>query len=201
MTSFPSSSGAPSGVLILVVGPSGAGKDALMTAARVAFAADPGLAFARRVVTRSAMAGAEDHDSLTEAAFAAAEAAGAFALAWRAHGLAYGIPIDVVRRVADGVDVVANASRGAVAAAEALGVDVAVIHVTAPVAVLAERIARRGRESAADIAARLARDAPVRTTAARLIEVRNDGPLAAGEAAFVAAIRSARRAGRRSGAR
>ena len=59
------------GVLVLVVGPSGAGKDTLMDAARAGLAADPRYRFARRLITRPAMAGAEDHDSCDEAGFRA----------------------------------------------------------------------------------------------------------------------------------
>ena len=42
------------GKLVLVVGPSGAGKDTLLGLARAACADDPSIVFARRVVTREA---------------------------------------------------------------------------------------------------------------------------------------------------
>lgn len=164
-----------------------------MAAARAAHRGDPDMIFARRVVTRPALAGAEDHDTLEPAAFAAAEAAGAFALVWRAHGLAYGIPGAIRDALAAGRTVLVNVSRRVVAEAEDLGAPVAVLNVTAAPEILAERIARRGRESAAEIAARLKREAPIAARTARVIEVRNDGTLAAGEAAFLAALDAARR--------
>ena len=49
-------------------------------------ALDDRIRFARRTVTREALVASEDHDSLDEAGFAGAEAAGAFSLVWAAHG-------------------------------------------------------------------------------------------------------------------
>lgn len=99
------------GALVLVVGPSGAGKDTLMGAAKAALADDPNFVFARRVITRDAMAELEDHDSIDPAGFEAAKAAGAFALSWEAHGLCYGVPIEIDDDIAAGRTLVMNGSR------------------------------------------------------------------------------------------
>lgn len=144
------------GRLVLVVGPSGAGKDTLINLARECLAGDENVLFVRRVVTRAA-GGVEDHDCLSPEAFEAAEAAGAFALSWRAHGLGYGIPASAADAVAAGRCVVCNASRGIVAEARARFPRVEVVQVSAPAEVLAERLAARGRESAEDVAARVRR--------------------------------------------
>ncbi len=167
---------------MLVAGPSGAGKDALMNGAREHFARseDPGVVFARRVITREALPEAEDHDSLTLNAFERMEAAGGFALSWRAHGLAYGVPASIRDDLAKGCTVVVNISRSAIAAAEAMGYPAVVLHVTARPEILAARIARRGRESAEDIAGRLAREPTVSARTARIIEVRNETAIEAG---------------------
>jgi phosphonate metabolism protein PhnN/1,5-bisphosphokinase (PRPP-forming) len=93
---------------------------------------------------------------VTEAEFAARD----FALHWQAHGLRYGIPGDIADDVASGVVVIANVSRAVIAEA-ATRFPVWVIAVSAPPHILAERLAARGRETAADIAARLARTVPV----------------------------------------
>ncbi|MDE2005599.1 MAG: phosphonate metabolism protein/1,5-bisphosphokinase (PRPP-forming) PhnN [Rhodospirillales bacterium] len=177
-------------MLVLVAGPSGAGKDTLIAAAREALAVDPRFRFVRRAITRPADAGGEDHEALTEAEFATRD----FALSWRAHGLRYGIPRDIETDLAAGRIAIANVSRGAVEAAAAR-YPVRVILVTAPPAILAARLAARGREAAADIAARLAREAPLPGSVPAETVV-NDATPAEGLARFLAAlIRAAQAAG------
>ncbi len=175
------------GALVLVVGPSGAGKDALMDAARRALAGDEGFRFARRLITRPALAGAEDHDSCDEAGFVAARERGELALSWAAHGLHYGIP---ARELAGGQVVIANISRGVISQAEALAGRVVVVEITAPAAVLAKRLAARGRESEAEIAARLAREAPLTTDRAELRRIVNDRSIAEGAGDLVGLLRA-----------
>jgi ribose 1,5-bisphosphokinase len=135
------------GWLVLVVGPSGAGKDTLISAARHRLAADPRFVFVRRVVTRPSNA-FEDHDTLTAEQFAAAAAAGDFALHWHAHGLSYGLRRGIDDHIAAGHIVVCNVSRGIVAAAREKHRQVRVVHVGASPGVLAARIASRGRDTA-----------------------------------------------------
>lgn len=143
-------------MLVLVVGPSGAGKDTLLNAARRTLADDARFRFVRRVITRPADPAGENHEPVTEAEFAAR----GFALQWQAHGLRYGVPADIANDIASGVTVVANVSRAVIAEA-ATRFPVRVIEVTAPPVILAKRLAARGREAAADIAARLARTVPL----------------------------------------
>ncbi|MFG1345446.1 phosphonate metabolism protein/1,5-bisphosphokinase (PRPP-forming) PhnN [Xanthobacter autotrophicus DSM 431] len=144
------------GTLLLVVGPSGAGKDTLLDIARANFAGEARVLFARRLVTRPAGAG-EDNGTLSERDFEAARAAGRFPLSWRAHGLAYALGPEVRDTIAAGGVVVANGSRATLPEARARFARVKVVHVTAPAAVRAHRLAARGRESAADIEERLTR--------------------------------------------
>ncbi|KAB0677384.1 phosphonate metabolism protein/1,5-bisphosphokinase (PRPP-forming) PhnN [Aureimonas leprariae] len=145
------------GLLVAVVGPSGAGKDTLIRLALADIGAEAPVQLARRVITRPPDGGSEDHDSLDAAGFARAEAEGAFCLAWRAHGLAYGLPRSVEAGLAEGVVVVANLSRRSLGDAASRFARLAVVEVTAPREVLVGRIAARGRESAAEIERRLAR--------------------------------------------
>jgi ribose 1,5-bisphosphokinase len=176
--------------LILVVGPSGAGKDSLIDGARAVLgAAGDRFRFARRVVTRPALDSAEDHASVSPPDFDRIEAAGGFLLSWRAHGLAYGIAAELQADRQDGWAVVANVSRAVVDDARARLAPVGVVVVTASDAVLAARLAARGRETADDIAARLARAPADLPTGPDVRRVVNDGALVDGIAAFVAALR------------
>lgn len=147
------------GLFVAVVGPSGAGKDSLIAYARQHLAGRPGIVFARRVVTRPSDPGSESHDTLDEAAFADAEAAGAFALSWRSHGLAYGIPAGVDDAVRAGAAVVANVSRGVVGDIRMRYAAVLPVLVTVSADALAARLAARGRETEEEIGRRMARNA------------------------------------------
>jgi phosphonate metabolism protein PhnN/1,5-bisphosphokinase (PRPP-forming) len=169
-------------MLVLVVGPSGAGKDTVLGGARTTLAGDARYRFVRRVITRPADAGGEAHEAVTEAEFGARD----FALSWRAHGLRYGIPADISEDLAAGRVVVANVSRGVIAEA-ARRFPVRVIGVTAPPEVLAARLTDRGRETAADIAARLARSVAM-PDGVRVETVMNDSTVQVGIARFVAAL-------------
>ncbi|MBL6457910.1 phosphonate metabolism protein/1,5-bisphosphokinase (PRPP-forming) PhnN [Belnapia sp. T6] len=171
-------------MLVGVVGPSGAGKDTLMAGARAALAGEPRFHFIQRSITRPAEAGGEDHRALSRAAFEAERAAGCFALWWEAHGLLYGIPADLP----SGAVNIANLSRTVLAAAAAR-MPLLVLEITAPPAVLAARLAARGREREADIAARLARQAPLPEGLA-VVRVLNDGPVEQGVERVVAALRA-----------
>jgi ribose 1,5-bisphosphokinase len=143
-----------SGRLIAIVGASGVGKDSVM---RGMVAARPALALVRRAITRPADAGGEDFDSLDRGRFERLEQAGAFALSWEAHGLCYGIPASVMGTLAEGRDLLVNLSRGVLVEAQARFPTLSVIHLTATPAVLAARLAARGREDAGEIVVRLAR--------------------------------------------
>lgn len=147
------------GRLILVVGPSGAGKDTVIGAARRALADDPSVVFPRRVVTRGSDS-TEDVEFLDAAAFAEAKRRGKFALSWHAHGLDYGIRADIDAHLRAGKTVVINVSRGIVDAARHRYANVAAVSITAPEPVLRARLAARGRESGGVLEERLHREAP-----------------------------------------
>jgi ribose 1,5-bisphosphokinase len=172
------------GTLFLVVGPSGAGKDTLMLAAQNELEADEHFIFPKRIVTRDANAD-EDNHVVDLASFDAQERAGAFALSWRAHGNAYGVPRSIEACLERGEHVVINVSREVVAAARAKFAPCKVILVTAKPDVLAARLKARGRESDAAIVDRLSRERAVEADAT----VDNSGTEAAGAALFIATLR------------
>lgn len=173
------------GVLVLVVGPSGAGKDTLLETARRTLRDAPSFRFVRRVITRIAEAGGEEHEAVTPEEFATRR----FALSWHIHGLSYGIPDDITRDLACGRVVIANVSRAIVADA-ASRFPVRVIEVTASPDILAARLAERGREGASARTERLARrvDLP---DGVWVETVSNDASLAEGAARFFAALNRA----------
>jgi ribose 1,5-bisphosphokinase len=144
------------GKLVLVVGPSGAGKDTLLSLARTACADDPTIVFVRRVVTREASS-AEDNEQISVDAFREACARGAFAIHWEAHGHAYGLPRSIEDDIRTGRTVVANVSRTVIPALRHAYANVVVVSITAPADVLAARLAMRRRGSDGNIAQRLAR--------------------------------------------
>ena len=166
-----------------------------MDAGRAGLAGDPRFRFARRLITRPAMAGAEDHASCDEAAFRAGEARGELALSWRAHGLSYGIPVAELAGIAEGAVVIVNISRAVIRAAEQLAERVVVLNITAPVPVLAQRLAARGRETEADIAARLKREAPLTAERAEIVTIMNDRSVAEASEELLAVLRALGRHG------
>lgn len=176
------------GTLFLVVGPSGAGKDTLTAGAKAALADDPRFVFPRRVITRPSEAGGENHETATPADFAALAAARRFALAWEAHGLRYGIPRGIESELAAGHAVIVNVSRAVIERARQRYRPVRIVAVTAPIEVLARRLASRGREAPAEIAARLTRAGAAPVEGPDVIEIENSGSVAAGVRGLLTAL-------------
>jgi phosphonate metabolism protein PhnN/1,5-bisphosphokinase (PRPP-forming) len=96
------------GTLVLVVGPSGVGKDSVIAGAAERFRGDPRILFPRRLITRPVEAGGEPHVALSPAEFAARRDAGGLMLHWSAHGLDYGLPQAAAAELVAGRTVVAN---------------------------------------------------------------------------------------------
>jgi phosphonate metabolism protein PhnN/1,5-bisphosphokinase (PRPP-forming) len=166
------------GTLVLVVGPSGAGKDSVMQMARAQLGEDPRYVFAARMITRPANAGGEMHQPIGQDEFDRLEQAGGFLLSWRAHGLCYGLPAALADDLKAGRIVVANVSRTVIDQARSLFPGrVRVVAVTAARDVLAERLAKRGRESQEEILERLARTPVFFVGGPGVWELKNEGPL------------------------
>lgn len=172
------------GTLFVIVGPSGVGKDTLIDGARAALGQSHWFRFVRRVITRPADSGGEEHIAISEADFDAALAEGRFFHHWRAHGLGYGVPADVAGDLAAGINVVLNGSRAEVAALREKYPRTVTIQVTASRAAVEARLRARGREDEAQIAKRLDRLSATGLVEGAL-ELRNEGPVADGVAALV----------------
>jgi len=165
------------GSFVAVVGPSGVGKDSVLGYARDRAAET---VFVRRAITRPPGAGEDSHE-LTDAEFADIQAAGGFALAWRAHGLGYGLPISLDDVIRDGRTAVANVSRTVLTSLAERYADFRLVRLSVSPEIRAARLAARGRETEVDIATRIARPDPAPEVAVDL-EIVNDGTIAeAGE--------------------
>lgn len=130
----------------------------------------------RRVITRPAGAGGEKSIGATEAEFDTWVARDQFQLWWAAHGLRYGVPRAAVEN-SDAGFVLVNLSRSILDQARAAFDNFAVLSLTARTETLATRLAARGRESSAEIVARLERAGSMRPHGPDVIEIANDGPL------------------------
>ncbi|WEX09568.1 phosphonate metabolism protein/1,5-bisphosphokinase (PRPP-forming) PhnN [Chelativorans sp. AA-79] len=180
------------GVFVAVVGPSGGGKDSVIGYARERLGRLEGdIVFARRVITRPMEPGSEEHDTLDEAAFEQEKAAGRFALSWHANGLSYGLPVSLDDAMRQGKVVVANGSRAVIPEIRARYAHVLPLVVTAPRAVLAERLSRRGRETREEVLARLARGTASELAVPDALVIDNSGPLEQAGERLLEALRKA----------
>lgn len=146
------------GTLILVAGPSGAGKDTLIQGAKRTLE-DRGFRFPRRCITRPADPTGENHVPVSEAEYERMVVSGGFCLHWRAHDLCYGLPAELDDALAQGAHVVVNVSRAVIEEARSRLAPVRVVLVEAAPELLARRLAARGRETAGQQRRRLDREA------------------------------------------
>lgn len=179
------------GLFVCIVGPSGAGKDTLLSQARAKLAADPRFVFAKRTVTRQADPSAEDHDSVSPARFRTLADRGDFCLTWHAHGLDYGIPSKFHALTSKGKCVIANVSRSVLQETETRFARALVINVTANPSILAGRLVRRGRETTETVEKRLARAVEIPHTGLPLWTLDNSGSLNDAIRLFVNMLRQA----------
>ena len=144
------------GRLIYLMGPSGSGKDSLIEASRARLQA-AGIEVALRVITRSAEAKGEEAISVSVEEFASLRDSEALALDWQANGLAYGIPVQIDRWLAQGRHVLVNGSRAYLEQARARYPDLLAIRLDVDPTELRHRLLARGREPVEQIEERLAR--------------------------------------------
>jgi ribose 1,5-bisphosphokinase len=178
------------GQLIYVMGPSGAGKDSLLGFAREKVPGEP-VVFAHRYITRPTGEG-ENHIALTLDEFEARSALGLFALEWSSHGLRYGIGVELDAWLERGCTVVVNGSRAHLGEALTRYPHTMVVHVKAAPHILEARLGARARESAEQVAARLARRATFALPeGVSLTVIDNSGALEEAGRAFVDVVRRA----------
>lgn len=178
-----------SGRVIAVVGPSGVGKDSVMSGLKSLV---PEIHLVRRVITRDPGLGGEDYDAVSPDEFDAMKRSGAFALHWGAHNLYYGVPITVNYQLKKGTDCLINFSRKALSEGADIFPNFLVLNITASSETLARRLSARGRETADEIAQRIAVAQKTLPAGLNIIEVSNDGPLAETVARAAALIQPVR---------
>ncbi len=146
-----------SGRWVFVCGPSGAGKDSVISWAAQHLGARSDITFSRRMVTRPRYPGS-DHEEVSREQLARLLGAGRLVWCWEANGWHYGIEAHYAAKVSTGHVVVVNGSREHAHGLVALP-QVRVVHVVAEAGTLAARLAQRGREEPWEVARRLARNA------------------------------------------
>jgi ribose 1,5-bisphosphokinase len=167
--------------LIYVVGPSGAGKDSVLSWLRAQTPESAPVHWARRTIDRPNMVqpGAEDHESVASVAFEQLVADAALAMHWDANTHRYGIRHAELDRLKDPAwCVMVNGSRAHLPLAARDFPGLTVLHITAAPDVLRERLTRRGRESPEAIEARLSRSVDLTVpNGSDQIEISNDSTL------------------------
>lgn len=175
-----------SGCLVVVVGPSGSGKDSLLHAAKAHFSLHEHVQFVKRVITRECDPQSEIHDSVTHEEFLVQKQQGAFSIWWQANGLYYGLPASVHTQLNAGKLLIVNGSRAAIPEFRQRFTELAIVSVNSSASVLAERLTRRNRESHDDILKRLQRNerlAPL--SGSDVTHIENNGELAVATSEFI----------------
>lgn len=168
--------GVAAGAFVGVVGPSGVGKDSVMAGAKTLLRYQSSIIFPQRIVTREPDA-AESNVAMSAREFDRVNAAGGLALAWRAHDLSYGIPVEVDAQIAQGRIVVVNVSRLVVPALRDRYRRGLVALIDAPDHIRRARISQRGREDAGAVDKRLARKVVSFMSADADVVIDNSGPI------------------------
>lgn len=143
--------------LVYMVGPSGAGKDSLLHWLLRHPPRDETLHLARRTVTRSATGEGETDEAVDQNTFERLVLDRRFALHWAANGCRYGIRAEQLAPLKAGAWVLVSGSRGHLPQARQAWPGLTVVHVDASPEVLAARLRARGRETEAEVQARLRR--------------------------------------------
>ncbi|QDF28896.1 AAA family ATPase [Halarcobacter anaerophilus] len=137
--------------IVLIIGPSGAGKDTLIKEAKKEFKEK--INFVKRYITRESDVN-ESNYYIDEYAFEILRHNSYFASSWNAHGNFYGIP---KRFIKNGINLI-SISRGRIKDFENLYDKVYTINITLPKEILKQRLLKRGRENKEDIEKRVQRE-------------------------------------------
>lgn len=164
------------GKIFYVIGPSGSGKDTLLSYCRQRLAGNPGIVFAHRYITRPHDAGGENHIALSEAEFEARLAGGLFAMHWGCHGLRYGIGKEIDLWLAKGIKVVLNGSRECLNTAITIYPELTPVLIEVAPEILRQRLQSRNRETPDELEQRILRGSSFHQKhCSNIISIHNNG--------------------------
>ena len=144
--------------LYFLVGPSGVGKDTLLTQLKAHLYADNQPLVAHRYITRPVREDDENHIALSEFDFNRRQQAGLFLFDWHSHGYQYAVGCEVKKWVKQGQNVIVNGSRQYLATAREIYPRLVPVWMTVSEQVLRDRLHQRGRESDDEIEQRIQRN-------------------------------------------
>ncbi|MFX1480862.1 MAG: phosphonate metabolism protein/1,5-bisphosphokinase (PRPP-forming) PhnN [Promethearchaeota archaeon] len=134
------------GILFLIVGNSGSGKDSIISGVIQKYPSSLKKIYApKRYITREP-SGFESNIAVSLKKFKEMEVQGKFALKWSIYGLNYGIPIEIENCLEKGHPVIINVSRTIVKEAREKYKNVKVIFIEVPFDITYHRIKNRKRE-------------------------------------------------------
>ncbi|MHA1819424.1 MAG: phosphonate metabolism protein/1,5-bisphosphokinase (PRPP-forming) PhnN [Promethearchaeota archaeon] len=166
------------GMLFLIVGNSGSGKDSIIKGVKEQFPKEYGLIkVPKRVITRPPSPETEDYESVSESEFLELKNAGEFILDWHIYGLYYGVRKEILDWIKEGDIVLINVSRTIIDDARKKLPYVKIVFVQVPFEVTAKRIKERGREDEEEIKERLERARKNQTLPGADFVVDNSGEL------------------------
>jgi ribose 1,5-bisphosphokinase len=133
------------GVLFLIVGNSGSGKDSIIQGAVRKYPNALNLYVPKRYITRPPSK-TEESISVSSREFKMMSNEGLFALKWHIYGLDYGIPIEIDERLKKGHPVAVNVSRTIIPEARKMYENIKVIFIEVPLDITLKRLKERSRE-------------------------------------------------------
>ncbi len=145
------------GLLVLVVGNSGSGKDSIMKGVKERFPSKlKNIYLTQRIITRPSSK-TEDNIAVTPEEFKKMSARDKFALQWHIYGLDYGVPIEIDEQMKKGHPVLVNVSRTIVKKAREIYQNILVVFIEVPFEITLERVKERARESGERLEERIQR--------------------------------------------
>ncbi|OEJ66711.1 phosphonate metabolism protein/1,5-bisphosphokinase (PRPP-forming) PhnN [Magnetovibrio blakemorei] len=177
------------GTLFLVIGPSGVGKNSLISEARAKSLGEEGTVFPRLYITQPEDIQGDAHIPLSAELFETMLSRGDMLLEWRERKLRYGVPKAVAQHLERGRNVVVSVSRTVVDDARTRFKPVKVLYINVDENTLSQRLKARGRESNAEIKLHVQRAHEYLISGDDVVMIDNNGELADTLSSFLATIR------------